>query len=260
MSAITLRERTAAAYDAYSFAFLDQVDGEPHDPLRLDYPSGIVDAQIWARLDGEMQTLRASGREHIRILDAGCGPGRWSIRVARRARELGFRSVECRGFDIAPEMIVHAARHTLDIADDRISLRFETGDIVTALNDLPDRHFDISLCLCNVLNHVPRELLAGVAVQLSRITRHALLLTVRAADDRPTIYVQPIGCARDLRQASDDDRIDVIMTDGRHLALVSHRFDAAEVRDLFRARLTIVDLIALSSDRAKHLLMLATAR
>ncbi|WP_164857213.1 class I SAM-dependent methyltransferase [Sphingomonas crocodyli] len=256
MTAITLREMTAAAYDAYSFAFLDQVDGEPRDPLGLDHRPGLLDAEIWARLDGEMVAMRAAGRDHIRILDAGCGPGLWLLRIARRARQLGFASVECRGFDIAPEMIVHATRHALDISDDHIRLHFVTGDIVTALDDLPDRAFDITLCLYSVLNHVPREMLADVAAHLGRVTRHALLLTVRAADDHPTIYVQPIGRARAMRQDDPGDRIDIVMADGRHLALVSHRFAEGELRDLFRSPLAIAETAPLSS----HLLMLAVAR
>ena len=248
---ICLGDQTAAAYDAYSAAFLNQVDGEPCD-LRLAAPvSGEVDRQIWARLDGELVALRATGAERVRILDAGCGPGLWLIQLAQRARQLGFTVIEGQGFDLSPEMIIQASRLALDVVDDRIALRFAVGDIASATQAFRDGCFDLTLCLYNVLNHVPPPLLGAVARELARLTRRALLLTVRTVQGPPTLYVQPLDHARAFHQDDIGDRIDIVMGDGRHHAIASHLFAAEELRGLFAPHIGIAELVGLDIFRRR---------
>lgn len=249
--AITLQDLTAAAYDAYSPAFLNQADGEPCDARFAGPGCGEVDRQLWARIDGELVALRAAGRDEVRILDAGCGPGLWLIRIARRARELGFAAVEAHGIDIAPEMIVQASRLALDMADGRTALHFSVGDIATATRGLPSAGFDLTLCLYGVLNHVARPDQSAVAAELCRLTRRALLVTVRTAGGPPSIYVQDMERARSFRQDNLADRLDVTMADGRQVALASHLFTARELRQLFAGHVRIAELLGLDIFRRR---------
>ena len=48
-------------------------------------------------IDAALRRLRDEGRRSVRIVDVDCGTGRRLRRVARRARALGFVTVEARG-------------------------------------------------------------------------------------------------------------------------------------------------------------------
>jgi len=73
----------------------------------------------------------------VRVLDAGCGPGRHALALARRG-------VEVVGVDLSPDFIAlaRASADALGVAD---RVRFEVGD----LRELAyDAAFDAVLCLC----------------------------------------------------------------------------------------------------------------
>jgi SAM-dependent methyltransferase len=73
----------------------------------------------------------------MRVLDAGCGPGRHSLALARRG-------VEVVGVDLSPEFIALARdAAAAERLDDRAT--FVTGDV----RDLAyDAEFDVLICLC----------------------------------------------------------------------------------------------------------------
>ncbi|WP_066965129.1 class I SAM-dependent methyltransferase [Rhizorhabdus dicambivorans] len=248
---VSLCELTAAAYDAYSAAFLNQVDGEPCSLRLAGRGSGEVDRQIWARIDGELVAMRSAGITSVRILDAGSGPGLWLIQTVQRARQLGFTMIEGEGFDISPEMIVQAHRLAIDLIDDHIALRFHVADIASARRSLLNGSFDVTLCLYNVLNHLPADLHEGVARELSRITKRAVIATVRTIKGPPTIYVQPIDRARAFQQDNLAGRMDVVMADGRHLSMASHLFSSDELRRLFAPYVSIAELSGLDIFRQR---------
>ncbi len=232
----------AGAYDAVSERYLAYADGDHADLFDFRGSHAFADKEIWARLDAFLVELRTSGRHAIRILDAGCGPGTWLLRLAIRARDLGFTAIEARGFDISPEMIA-LAHHRLALVDDpHIGIRFELGDIVTELDQEDDGCYDLVVCLYGVLNHLTAAEREAAAAAIARVTDGDALVTVRAAGSPPSIYVAALGEAKGFHQDHERDRLDVDLADGHHISFNSHLFTARELRALFEQRMAIAEM------------------
>jgi SAM-dependent methyltransferase len=223
----------AGAYDAVGARYLAYADGD-HIGL-FDFTGGysFADREIWARLDAALIRLRTSGRHAIRILDAGCGPGTWLLRLVVRARDLGFTAIDARGIDISPEMIALAGER-LELANDpHIGLTFEVGNLLDAFDEDDDASFDLTLCLYGVLNHLGPEERETAAAVLTRVTDGDLFVTVRTVGSQPSIYVAGLHEARAFRQDNEHDRLDIDLADGRHIGFSSHLFTARELVALF---------------------------
>jgi len=110
----------ARAYDTVAAAYCAHAEGQDSGLFTFGGAHGFTDRALWARLDAMLVRLWTEGRRAIRILDAGCGPGTWLLRLAVRARDLGFTAIEGRGVDCAPAMI-GLARSRRRLALDRIS-------------------------------------------------------------------------------------------------------------------------------------------
>jgi ubiquinone/menaquinone biosynthesis C-methylase UbiE len=90
--------------------------------------------EVFAALVSDLLDEMASAR---RALDAGCGPGQFTILTAER-----LPSLEIWGIDLAPTMIELARAHAAE-SPARERLHFEVAD-VTRL-PFPDAHFDAVL-------------------------------------------------------------------------------------------------------------------
>ncbi|HET6925547.1 MAG TPA: class I SAM-dependent methyltransferase [Hyphomicrobiaceae bacterium] len=55
---------------------------------------------MWQAISAAIDRLNAVGVSQLRVLDAGCGPGTWTLRIAARAHELGL-GVQAVGFAIS---------------------------------------------------------------------------------------------------------------------------------------------------------------
>ena len=235
----------AYAYDAVGRDYRRDADGPNDDPFLFDSAYAFADREIWARIDGELVALRATGADRVRILDAGCGPGTWLIRTVLRARALGFTVIEGVGFDISPEMIILASRAALAVSRREIALHFEVADIAGATRAEKDGSFDLALCLYGVLNHLPTALHDQIAAELGRVTGGTLLVTVRTIGSLPTIYVHALDKARAFHQDNVADRLEIDLVDGRHIGFGSHLFCASEFRALFAYHIRIAELVGL---------------
>ncbi len=242
-------ERTApeaaGAYDAVGEHYLAYADGAEAGLFDFAGSYAFADREIWARLDAMLVRLRTNGRHAIRILDAGCGPGTWLLRLVVRARDLGFTAIDARGFDVSPKMI-ELANSRKSMADDpHIGISFDVADIVEALDGEEDGSYDLTLCLYGVLNHLnpaEREL---AAASLSRVTDGDLVVTVRTIGSQPSIYVAGIGVAKSYHQDNEKDRLDIDLADGRHIGFNSHLFSSGELKTLFASSFDLVELAGL---------------
>lgn len=110
----------------------------------------------------------------LRVLDIGCGVGRWSLELARRGHRVT-------GVDLSQRMIEEARRRA---ADARVPCSFSVGD--TAVLDL-DQRFDLILCV-TVVQHILEP--ARAAMAMVRMAEHLApggrLILLEAAPTAPT--------------------------------------------------------------------------
>jgi SAM-dependent methyltransferase len=242
-----MSSEAARAYNLVGPAYLAYADGDGGRPFEFGSRYAYGDRQIWAAIDAEMQALAASGQRTLEVLDAGCGPGTWLRRIVARARVLGFTRITGRGFDVSARQVELARELSADARRaEGVSLRFDVADIVGRLPEA-DRSVDLCLCLYGVLNHVERRDHRAVAAELARVTRGALLATVRTIGSQPTIYVDGIEAAAEFHQDNTRDRLTVELRTGGHIEFNSHLFCADEMERLFAPhvgdiRLTGLDL------------------
>jgi len=96
-----------------------------------------------------------------RVLDFGCGVGRWTARIAK---ELGR---EVFGVDVSPTMVAMARK-------DHPALDFRAINPTKPL-PFPDGFFDM-IFTCTVLQHIPDEELRQVTAELLRVSRPGALI------------------------------------------------------------------------------------
>ena len=146
-------------------------------PATTDMPDP-QNLAIWARIDAALLDLQAHRRHAVRILDLGCADGRWLIRTADRARELGFTAIEGRGVDHDPGAIAVAAAAARAHQDPAIGLTFEVGSFGEVLEEERDTACDIVLCLGETLDRVGPGAMALVAKAMIDCAHAAVIATI----------------------------------------------------------------------------------
>jgi SAM-dependent methyltransferase len=195
--------------------------------------AAYADRCLWEVLDAKLVALRAAGRGHIRILDAGCGPGTWLRRLVTRALALGFARITARGFDIAAAQIDRARRLSSDLSGrPEVELIFEVADLCERLPEA-DRSVDLTVCLYSVLSHLEVIRLPWIAQELARVTRGFFVATVRPIGSPPSVFVDTVENAQQFRQDNVHDRCRVELFDGRCFTMNIHLFSASELRGFF---------------------------
>ncbi len=113
-------------------------------------------------------------RPGMRVLDVGCGIGRWSCRLAAQGARVT-------GVDLSPTMIAQAARRAAACGV-AARCRFLAQDLAALEVDGP---FDLILGV-TVLQHIlePAALHASVQRLASRLTAHGTLILLEAAPER----------------------------------------------------------------------------
>ncbi|WP_419912136.1 class I SAM-dependent DNA methyltransferase [Hoeflea sp.] len=144
------------------------LDGNPENIRRFydgwadKYDEDVVDIAysgpdtIAGLMDKHADQLGASGRDTLRILDAGCGTGLSGEALYRR----GFRDIH--GFDLSPEMAERAAKR------DCYTRAVGGVDMMKAADRFEPGSYDAAISVgVFTLGHVPPEAL-GVLVKLVR--------------------------------------------------------------------------------------------
>lgn len=242
---------TALAYNSLAGAYLDHAEGKESRLFDFRGAHGYTDRALWKRLDAMLVRMWTEGRRAIRILDLGCGPGTWLLRLVVRARDLGFNAIDGRGIDIAPAMIDLALSRRRFAFDPHIGLRFDVGDAVDALADEDDGSFDIVLCLNGVLNHLSQDEQHRAAAAMERVCDGEIFVTAYSTGGNPTVYLADAYDVRQFCQDNAKDRMEIHLQDGRHLELTSHLFTASELSGLFSDRVSWQELAGLDLFHAR---------
>ena len=236
---------THAAGIAYSSSgdhYLSYADGDPQRLFNFTSHFAYADAQLWAVIARRLRLLRADGREELRVLDAGCGPGTWLRRIVTEAHHLGFKRILATGFDIAEIQLAQATNLTRDVRRlPGVSLSIEMRDLTQPLIEA-DQSIDLTLCLYCVLNHLPQDSLAAVTRELARVTRGIFITTVRTIGSVPTAYVDSLDHTRMFRQDNAANRFEAELVDGQHFTIPSHLFAAEEFRAVMEGSFTVENL------------------
>jgi len=203
------------------------VSGIQYDPEHIARFYDDYGAREWGRFDlsgmdrvGLEVHLRLL-REHIRagdrVLDAGAGPGRFTLELAR----LGARVV---AGDISPAQLELHAEKTASV-EDSIESR-ELLDI-TDLGRFPDGSFDAALCVGGPLSYVLGEADRALS-ELLRVTKQggtvllsvmSLLGTARAFFEQISGLIDEFGWQRAVADVFDTGDLDGELNRGHVLRM-----------------------------------------
>lgn len=220
----------AAAYNEVGYRYGRYADGGGRNLFDFEGRHAYSDRKTWEMINAKLLALRARGRDTLKVLDLGCGPGTWLRRVVVRARAMGFSQIEAVGTDIADLQLERARILSRGVAElEGVRLSFRHGDLrgAIAASDV-----DICLCLYGVLNHLPVAELPEIIRRIAAATRGYFIATVRAVGSTPTVYVDDVCSALRFHQDNRINRLDVVFANGRRASFQSHLFSRAELTRL----------------------------
>jgi SAM-dependent methyltransferase len=246
-------KNVADVYNQAGDDYIAYADGDPTQPFAFDGMHAYADRCVWALLEKKLAELRASGASAVSFLDAGCGPGTWLRRLVIRARALGFTIITARGFDIAEAQIERARSLARNLSRlPGVNFTFEVADLTARLPE-SDGSVNITLCLYSVLSHLPVGSLADVSTEIARVTSGHFITTVRSIGSPATAFVESIENVRRLKQDHVQDRCEIELSGGRHIAFSFHLFTACELRCCFSNDFEIEDLRGLDLFHSRFL-------
>jgi tRNA (uracil-5-)-methyltransferase TRM9 len=135
-------DETAARLNALNQSFYESV-GDAFERLRRGAWPG------WKHVIVAAQTAAPPDATAIKLLDVGCGNGRFGRFVARHVAP---RGVYYHGLDNSPRLLDHA--RTALAAVPALSSRLEQVDLVAGLPDLPQQAYDLVGCF-GLFHHIP---------------------------------------------------------------------------------------------------------
>jgi SAM-dependent methyltransferase len=239
--------RTASAYDHVGDAYSRYADGDAiDDPSQSDNRFAHADTIVWDTLRRSMEALREAGVSEARILDAGCGPGIWSKRIADYARRTGLR-VSVIGFDISKTQLEKARQHAACVAARNGSgadLRFMELDLSEPL-PWPDGYFHIVLCNYAVLNHLAKRVLPMAVSELCRVSTERVIATVRALGSSASACIIGTEQVQEYRHDPERGQLALVLKDGTQHRLSFNVYSAEALSSLFAPHAEIVDLRAI---------------
>lgn len=160
---------------------------EKYDDVESQYYWRLSDAILWHIIETEVLPGLA---DRLNFLDAGCGTGRWGLRILR-----ALPNARGTFADISPDMLAVCARKVAVEAPERASV--VNVDLLSP-KDLAHAPFNLSICFHNVLGfiHDLSQLISSlyevtakdgvVALMVPNIS-HAVYFSLRRGDVRTAL-------------------------------------------------------------------------
>lgn len=227
---INIDIKTKEAYSKFSKPYVEYADGKLeslYDFTNRQY--SYSDKVLWDRIKSVIFNSLLKKRA-INILDIGCGPGTWALRIFDTFRSLNV-DINIVGIDISSEMISIARKRKEKYISknglDEISINYFEHDINTPL-PFKDNEFDISLSLYTVLNHIKFSNVIPVVKEVMRCTSTTNIITVKSNLGNPTAYVCSMNEIEYYKQ--HNDILEFKHKDNYKGIMRSHLFDYKELK------------------------------
>ena len=190
--------------------------------------------------DTTIKFLKKYLPEKALILDAGGGPGRYSIELAK----MGFDIVL---LDLVPEHL-EIAKQKIEKENIQDKIRDIVEGTITDLSGFSDNSFDVVLCLGGPLSHVSPESERQKAVsELIRVAKKNALIFVSVMSKYGVLLATPLGwpqeviCKENFENIASKGEDYMWRGDG-----YCHFFTSAELESLFsKNNVTILEKVGL---------------
>lgn len=133
------------------------IQGENRFVGRLADNGSVRRAPFHEAVEDVLRGLYEQGRRAVRIADLDCGSGRRLVRVARRARQLGFVAVEARGCARTRAEAESAAKAAHARHDPAIGMSFDAAGLDAALAEEVDEGADLVIATADRLPDTRRR-------------------------------------------------------------------------------------------------------
>jgi len=220
--------RRKKAYDAAQ-EYVRFADGDVEKDLfsfqKCRYPWRHNDINTWEYIKQKLSQANIS-----KIIDVGCGSGAWSLRIAA-----AFPNVEVTGIDFSTEQVSRAKKilRRYEHLADRV--KFAVGD-ATKL-DFETDEFDVSICLHDVLNHIPDYRVA--LNELARVTSNFNITSVHGFYAPETCFF--LAREKVASYKRNSDVVHLVDETGRNYDVYFHLFKAAELAKEFQDYFKVID-------------------
>ncbi|MFH1638984.1 MAG: class I SAM-dependent methyltransferase [Chloroflexota bacterium] len=251
-------DRTREAYDLAE-EYVSYADGDIEKNLFSFKDSGNPwchhDVTTWNYIVDKLSQENVS-----RIVDVGCGSGAWSLRIAS-----AFPHVQVTGIDFSPEQISRAQKllERYNYLEDRVE--FTVGDATDL--DFGKGEFDVSICLHDVLNHIPSYRVA--LNEMAKVTSKFNITSVHGFYASKTCFF--IEKEKIASYERNGDMVHLIDKDGGSYDVYFHLFKASELAREFDYYFEGADATGVSLqgklccernsiDSAEHIIIYSQAR
>jgi ubiquinone/menaquinone biosynthesis C-methylase UbiE len=168
-----------------------------------------------------------------KVLDIGCGAGSWSLRIAH-----DFPEVKVVGIDYSSGQIDRALE-LMHIHDFDYRVEFHVAD-ATAL-PFGDNEFDVSICLHDVLNHVPDYRKA--VKETMRVTSKLNITSVHGLYGPPTFFLRSKESITTYEK--DGNIVRFGDEDGEDYEVYFRRFSCGELKEGFADYGEVIDCLGI---------------
>ncbi|WP_045835105.1 class I SAM-dependent methyltransferase [Hyphomicrobium sp. 99] len=244
--------QTASAYNYVGNDYTSYADGNVDklnpEPAAAAHRFAHADTIVWQAVRSALDELRKSGASEVRVLDAGCGPGIWTRRIADYANHIGLAATVV-GFDISTTQLEIARKETERYLASfskgpKPTLEFQERDLSKAL-PWAAGSFQLVLCNYTVLNHLTKHAVPAAISELCRVSTGCVIATLRAVGSGASACIIGMEHVREYRHDPARGHLALTLDDGSQHRLPMMMYSAQALEAMFLPHAEVVDLRAM---------------